>query len=99
MKTLILAAFAVIACTAVNIPVPNAPQARYQDTDFIALIHFNMVSDLSEATIPNLLFARETPLTRVHSHTTATHAATRPTGTSKRRTPPGKQVILQHLIR
>ena len=25
-----------------TIPVPTAAQARYQDTDFIALIHFNM---------------------------------------------------------
>jgi hypothetical protein len=29
-------------CDAQHIPVPTAAQARYQDTDFIALIHFNM---------------------------------------------------------
>lgn len=26
------------------VPTPTPPQARYQDTDFIALIHFNMVA-------------------------------------------------------
>jgi hypothetical protein len=33
---MLIVAIAVLASTAVSIPVPNAPQARYQDTDFIA---------------------------------------------------------------
>ena len=28
--------------TALPLPTPNPAQARYQDTDFVALIHFNM---------------------------------------------------------
>merc|ERR1719163_230313 len=35
-------AVAAAAASAKRIPTPTAAQARYQDTDFIALIHFNM---------------------------------------------------------
>lgn len=34
----------VTASCASMIPTPSAPQLRYQSTDFVALIHFNMAT-------------------------------------------------------
>jgi alpha-L-fucosidase len=44
----LLSSFCIAAATSTDdgriIPIPSAPQYRYQSTDFVALIHFNMAT-------------------------------------------------------